>query len=77
MWFAIAADGERVLLKWFAGEGMADRYAVLLPALDVLRSHGVPVPEYPFVRATGGRSPHSRCWRDDRSRLGRRSWSTG
>lgn len=50
-WFATAADGEPVLLKWFAGQGMADRYAVLLPALDVLRSRGVPVPEYRFVRA--------------------------
>jgi aminoglycoside phosphotransferase (APT) family kinase protein len=53
-WFAIAADGERVLLKWVAGEGMADRYAVLLPALEVLRSRGVPVPEYPLVRAVDG-----------------------
>ena len=53
-WFAIAADGERVLLKWFADEVVADRYAVLLPALDVLRSRGVPVPEYPFVRAVDG-----------------------
>lgn len=50
-WFAIAADGARVVLKWFAGEGMAGRYALLLPVLDVLRSRGVPVPEYPFVRA--------------------------
>ena len=41
-WFAIAADGARVVLKWFADEGVADRYAVLLPALDVLRSRGVP-----------------------------------
>jgi aminoglycoside phosphotransferase (APT) family kinase protein len=39
---------------WFADEGVADRYAVLLPALDVLRSRGVPVPEYPFVRAVDG-----------------------
>ncbi|HEY8171713.1 MAG TPA: phosphotransferase [Dehalococcoidia bacterium] len=53
-WFAIAPDGARVVLKWFAGEDMADRYAVLLPALDVLRSRGVPVPEYPFMRAVGG-----------------------
>lgn len=53
-WFAIAADGARVVLKWFADEGVADRYAVLLPALDVLRSRGVPVPEYPFVRAVDG-----------------------
>jgi hypothetical protein len=37
-WFAIAADGARVVLKWFADEGVADRCAVLLPALDVLRS---------------------------------------
>src|SRR5207302_7579868 len=53
-WFATAADGARVVLKWFADEGMADRYALLLPALDVLRSQGVPVPEYPFVRAVDG-----------------------
>jgi len=53
-WFAIAGDGARVVLKWFADEGMADRYAVLLPALDELRSRGVPVPEYPFVRAVDG-----------------------
>ena len=53
-WFAITADGARVVLKWFADEGMADRYALLLPALDVLRSRGVPVPEYPFVRPIGG-----------------------
>jgi aminoglycoside phosphotransferase (APT) family kinase protein len=53
-WFATAADGERVLLKWFVGETMAERYAVLLPALDELRARGVPVPEYPFVRAADG-----------------------
>lgn len=53
-WFATAADGERVLLKWFAGESMVEHYAALLPALDVLRSRGVPVPEYPFVRAVDG-----------------------
>jgi hypothetical protein len=53
-WFAIAPDSARVILKWFADEGVADRYAVLLPALDVLRSRGVPVPEYPFVRAIDG-----------------------
>jgi Ser/Thr protein kinase RdoA (MazF antagonist) len=53
-WFAKAADGTRVVLKWFADEGAADRYAMLLPALDVLRSRGVPVPEYPFVRAVDG-----------------------
>jgi len=39
---------------WFADEGVADRYAMLLPALDVLRSRGVPMPEYPFVRAVSG-----------------------
>ena len=53
-WFALAADGTRVVLKWFADEGMADRYALLLPALDALRLRGVPVPEYPFVRAVDG-----------------------
>ncbi len=53
-WFAIAANGARVVLKWFTDEGMADRYAVLLPALDGLRSRGVPVPEYLFVRAVDG-----------------------
>ena len=41
---------------WFADEGVADRYAMLLPALDVPRSRGVPMPEYPFVhRAIAGR----------------------
>lgn len=53
-WFATAANGERVLLKWFADEGMAERYALLLPALDLLRSRGVPVPEYPLVRVVDG-----------------------
>ena len=53
-WFAIAADGARVVLKWFADEGTAGRYAALLPALDVLRSRGVPVPKYPLVRAVNG-----------------------
>ena len=50
-WFATSADGMRVVLKCFAGAGMADHYASLLPALDMLRSGGVPVPEYLFVRA--------------------------
>jgi hypothetical protein len=36
-----------VVLKWFPDETVADRYAVLLPGLDELRSRGVPVPEYP------------------------------
>lgn len=53
-WFAIDADGARVVLKWLDGEAMADRYTALLPALDVLRSRGVPVPEYTFVGAVGG-----------------------
>lgn len=53
-WFARSALGARVVLKWFAGEGMADRYAVLLPALDVLRSRSVPVPNYLFVHAIEG-----------------------
>jgi hypothetical protein len=53
-WFAVAPDGERVLLKWSAGEGMAHRYATLLPALDVLRSRGAPVPEYSFIRVIDG-----------------------
>jgi Ser/Thr protein kinase RdoA (MazF antagonist) len=53
-WFATAPDGAPVVLKWFPDEALADRYAVLLPALDVLRARGVPVPEYPFVRAVDG-----------------------
>lgn len=53
-WFATSADGARVVLKWFADESMVERYAVLLPALDVLRSRGVPVPEYLVVRAVDG-----------------------
>ena len=48
-WFATAPDGAPVLLKWFADETVADRYALLLPALDELRSRGVPVPEYTHV----------------------------
>jgi aminoglycoside phosphotransferase (APT) family kinase protein len=53
-WFATAPDGTRVVLKWFPDEIMADRYAVLLPGLDELRSRGVPVPEYPHVLAVDG-----------------------
>lgn len=53
-WFATASDGAPVVLKWFPNETAADRYAMLLPALDVLRSRGVPVPEYLFVRAVDG-----------------------
>ncbi len=53
-WFATAPDGAPVVLKWFRDETVADRYAVLLPALDVLRTRGVPVPEYPLVRAVDG-----------------------
>lgn len=53
-WFARTADGSRVVLKWFAGSAMAERYSVLLPALDVLRSRGVPVPQYRFVQVVDG-----------------------
>ena len=53
-WFATAPDGAPVVLKWFPDETMADRYAVLLPALDQLRSRGVPVPEYPHVITVDG-----------------------
>lgn len=53
-WFATAPDGAAVVLKWFPHETALDRYAILLPALDVLRSAGVPVPEYPFVGAVDG-----------------------
>ena len=53
-WFATAPDGSPVLLKWFPDEGMAARYEVLIPALDELRSRGVPVPEYPHVLAVDG-----------------------
>jgi aminoglycoside phosphotransferase (APT) family kinase protein len=45
-WFATAPDGTPVVLKSFPGDTMADRYTILLPALDELRSRGVPVPEY-------------------------------
>ena len=77
-WFAITADGARVVLKWFADEGVADRYAVLLPALDVLRSRGVPVPEYPFVRAVDGWTLSAQQVLPGRSsRSGRPSLSTG
>jgi Ser/Thr protein kinase RdoA (MazF antagonist) len=53
-WFATAPDGTPVVLKWFPDETVADRYAVLLPALDELRARGVPVPEYPHVVAVDG-----------------------
>lgn len=45
-WSATAADGTRVVLKWFPDPAMAERYAVLLPGLATLRSRGVPVPDY-------------------------------
>ena len=53
-WFATAPDGAPVVLKWFPDETVAERYAVLLPGLDELRSRGVPVPEYPHVLAVDG-----------------------
>ena len=53
-WFATAPEGALVVLKWFPDETVADRYAVLLPALDELRSRGVPVPEYPHVITVDG-----------------------
>ena len=53
-WFATAPDGERVVLKWFHDETVADRYAVLLPALAELRARGVPAPEYPWVLTDDG-----------------------
>jgi hypothetical protein len=53
-WFATATDGAPVVLKWFQDETVADRYALLLPALDTLRSRGVPVPEYPCVLTVDG-----------------------
>jgi aminoglycoside phosphotransferase (APT) family kinase protein len=53
-WFATAPNGAPVVLKWFPDETVADRYALLLPALEELRSRGVPVPEYPHVLAVDG-----------------------
>jgi hypothetical protein len=53
-WFATAPDGAPVVLKWFPDETVAERYAVLLPGLDELRSRGVPVPEYAHVLAVDG-----------------------
>jgi len=53
-WFATAPDGTPVVLKWFPDSSVADRYAVLLPALDELRSRGVPVPAYPHVLVVDG-----------------------
>ena len=53
-WFATAPSGERVVLKWFDDEAVADRYSHLLPALDELRACGVPVPEYPYVLSGDG-----------------------
>jgi aminoglycoside phosphotransferase (APT) family kinase protein len=53
-WFATGPDGAPVVLKWFPGETMIDRYAALLPGLDELRARGVPVPEYLHVGAFDG-----------------------
>ena len=53
----MAPDGAPVVLKWFPDETVAERYAVLLPGLDELRSRGVPVPEYPHV-VYGGCAPN-------------------
>ena len=53
-WFATAPDGAPVVLKWFPDESVPERYAVLLPALDELRSRGAPVPEYPHLLAVDG-----------------------
>jgi len=53
-WFATAPDGTPVVLKWFPDEIMVDRYTVLLPGLDELRSRDVPVPEYSHVLAVNG-----------------------
>ena len=56
-WFATAPDGAPVVLKWFPDETVAERYAVLLPGLDELRSRGVPVPGYPHVLAVDNVAP--------------------
>ncbi len=53
-WFATDADGTPVVLKWFPDEAVADRYEVLLPALNALRDRGVPVPDYIRVVAIDG-----------------------
>ena len=61
-WFATAPDGTPVVLKWSPGATMADRYAVLLPALDALRARGVPVPAYLQVTTVdGGTLSAQRC----------------
>ena len=48
-WFATSPDGAPVVVKWFTDPAVKERYTALLPALDVLRERGVPVPEYPYV----------------------------
>lgn len=53
-WFARTPDGTPVVLKWSPDAAMADRYAVLLPALDTLRARGVPVPAYLQVMTIDG-----------------------
>jgi Ser/Thr protein kinase RdoA (MazF antagonist) len=53
-WFATAPGGTPVVLKWFPDETVADRYALLLPALDELRARGLPVPQYLHVIAVDG-----------------------
>jgi Ser/Thr protein kinase RdoA (MazF antagonist) len=54
--FATAPDGTPVVVKWFTDDGVADRYSILLPCLDELRSRGVPLPEYPYVLTGTGRT---------------------
>lgn len=53
-WFATAAGGAPVVLKFFPDPGVAARYEVLLPALDILRTRGAPVPRYPHVHVVDG-----------------------
>jgi hypothetical protein len=53
-WFATAPEGAPVVLKWFPEASVAERYAVLVPGLDELRSRRVPVPEYPHVLTVDG-----------------------
>lgn len=48
-WHATDPQGSPVVLKWFPDEAVADRYALLLPALEQLRGRGVPIPEYPHI----------------------------
>jgi aminoglycoside phosphotransferase (APT) family kinase protein len=52
-WSATAPDGAPVVLKWSTGAADADRWSVLLAALDELRARGAPVAEHQVFTGDG------------------------